>query len=210
MAKTDNSLYNSMVGHIDVGSGIKSDKIINKCASIGDVINNLGVRLKDETLKQIDTIKNTSGELRQSYDFKVKVFGETFEIEVYLADYYDYVNQGVRGAGGIRKTEGGKYLKSGPKQAWKIKSVGSPYFYSNKRPPLSPLKKWLNNKGLRYNPFAVQESIFRQGIKGNKFWDRVVDDATNGEINRELIKDLVNAGATGYSEGMNEIFDDLK
>jgi hypothetical protein len=210
MANNDNALYNSMVGHIQVGSDIKSDKIIDKCASIGDVINNLGVRLKDETLKQIDTIKNTSGELRQSYDFRVKVFGESFEVQIYLADYYDYVNKGVRGAGGLRKTENGKYLKSGPSQAWKIKSVDSPYFYSNKRPPLSPLKKWLNNKGLKYNPFAVQESIFRKGIKGNKFWIKVVDDATNGEINRELIKDLINAGATGYSDGMNEIFDDLK
>jgi hypothetical protein len=204
MAKTnvENILYNGMVGHIDVGSDIKSDKIIDKCASIGDVINNLGVRLKDKTLKEIDTIKNTSGELRQSYDFRVKVFGEKFEVQIYLADYYDYVNQGVRGAGGTRKT--------GTKAMWKIKSPNSDYAFTTKRPPVSPLKKWLNNKGLRYNPFAVQESIFRQGIKGNKFWDRVVDDASNGEINRKLIKDLINAGATGYSDGMNEIFEDLK
>ena len=210
MAKTDNSLYNSMVGHIDVGSDIQSDKIFDVCSSIGEVINNLGVRLKNKTLKELDSIRDTSGELKQSYDFKVKIFGETFEMSIFLADYYDYVNKGVRGAGGLRKTEDGKYLKSGPSQAWKVKSVDSPYFYSNKRPPLSPLKKWLNNKGIKYNPFAVQESIFRRGIKGNHFWDRVVDDATNGEINRELIKDLINAGATGYSDGMNEIFDDLK
>mgnify|MGYP003674926123 CR=1 FL=1 len=53
------------------------------------------------------------------------------------------------------------------------------------------LKEWLNNKGLKkYNPFAVQISMFRRGIKANGFWDRVVADATNGEIRRELIKDI--------------------
>lgn len=206
----DNSLHNALVGHIDA-KGSQSDTIIKVCSSIGDVMKNLGIRLKDETLKQLDKIENTSGGLKQSFDYRVKIFGESFIASVYLAGYYDYVNQGVRGAGGNRKTEGGKYLKSGPHQAWKIKAVGSPYFYSNLRPPLSPLKKWLNNKGLNnYNPFAVQESIFRRGIEGNKFWDKVVEDANNGEINKELIKDLINAGASGFSEGMQDIFTDLK
>jgi hypothetical protein len=225
MAKTDNSLYNSMVGHIDVGSDIQSDKIFDKCASIGEVINNLGVRLKNKTLKELDSIRDTSGELKQSYDFKVKIFGETFEIEVYLADYYDYVNKGVKGSTQaeqkniyevVTSRTGKKYQKplknaSGKniKIAWQKHNIESPYSFKSKRPPL--LTKWLNNKGLKnYNPFAVQESMFARGIKGNGFWDRVVDDATNGEINRELIKDLINAGATGYSDGMNEIFDDLK
>tara|TARA_R110002110_G_scaffold204640_1_gene416062 strand:- start:1751 stop:2428 length:678 start_codon:yes stop_codon:yes gene_type:complete len=225
MAKTDNSLYNSMVGHINVGSDIQSDKIFDVCSSIGEVINNLGVRLKNKTLKELDSIKNTSGELRQSYDFRVKVFGESFEVQIYLADYYDYVNQGVKGSAQAKfkndyidviSKKGNKYKKldvdkkGKPKKiSWIKHDIKSDYSFKSKRPPL--LREWLNNKGLKnYNPFAVQESMFARGIKGKHFWDRVVDDATNGEINRELIKDLVNAGATGYSDGMNEIFDDLK
>ena len=224
MANNDNALYNSMVGHIQVGSDIKSDKIIDKCTSIGDVINNLGVRLKNKTLKELDSIKNTSGDLKQSYDFKVKVFGESFEVQIYLADYYDYVNKGVKGSAQaeqkniyevVTSRTGKKYQKplknaSGKniKIAWQKHNIESPYSFKSKRPPL--LREWLNNKGLKYNPFAVQESMFARGIKGNGFWNKVVDDAKNGEINRELIKDLINAGATGYSDGMNEIFDDLK
>ena len=225
MAKTDNSLYNSMVGHIQVGSDIKSDKIFDVCASIGEVINNLGVRLKNKTLKELDSIRDTSGQLRQSYDFRVKVFGQTFEMSIFLADYYDYVNKGVKGSTQaeqkniyevVTSRTGKKYQKplknaSGKniKIAWQKHNIESPYSFKSKRPPL--LREWLNNKGLKnYNPFAVQESMFARGIKGNGFWDRVVNDATNGEINRELIKDLINAGATGYSDGMNEIFDDLK
>ena len=145
-------------------------------------MNNLGIRLKDETLKQIDTIKDTSGNLRQSVKFNTKIFGESFATELYLANYYDYINKGVRGAESSER------------------APDSPYSYKDKQPPVSALKEWSHRKGL--NEWAVSKSIFKKGIKKKGYFDKVVEDVKNGEIHSLLIQDLKSAGKLGI---LNEI-----
>lgn len=145
-------------------------------------MNNLGIRLKDETLKQIDTIKDTSGNLRQSLKFNTKIFGESFATELYLADYYDFINKGVRGAESSER------------------APDSPYSYKDKQPPVSALKEWSHRKGL--NEWAVSKSIFKKGIKKKGYFDKVVEDVKNGEIHSLLIQDLKSAGKLGI---LNEI-----
>jgi|TARA_Y100000034_G_C6846557_1_gene383537 hypothetical protein len=149
--------------------------------NLNDVLENLAADIVDCLKKNIaeHEIKDT-GELANSIQMPIKLFGSVLTATLSLEDYYDYVNKGVRGAGGNRKTEGGKYLKTGPHQAWKIRAVGSPYYFSNLRPPLSALKKWCSKRGL--NVYAVQESIFRKGLKSRPFYDECIDQSFKGAL----------------------------
>ena len=171
----DNSLHNAMVG----GFEGQPESIVDKPKSIADVMNNLGIRLKDETLEQIDNsdITGTSGKLRQSVRFTTIIFGQSFVTELYLADYYDYINKGVRGAESSER------------------APDSPYSYKDKQPPVSALKQWSHTKGL--NEWAVAKSIFKKGIKGKRYFDRVIKTAKSGTIHTELINDLKSAGQLG-------------
>ena len=190
----DNSLHNAMVGSFQG----EAEAIIEKPKSIGEVMNNLGIRLKDETLLQIDnrqegssyTVKETSGELRKSVIFKTDVFGETFTTQLFLADYYDFINKGVRGAESSDR------------------APDSPYSYKDKQPPVSALKTWSYNRGL--NEWAVSKSIFKKGIKKNGYFDKVKEDTKNGEIHDLLIQDLRSAGKLSLLKGIKTIFKEQK
>ena len=179
----DNYLHNAFTEFHATGT----EGIVDKCSSLGDVMNNLGIRLKDETLKQIDTIKDTSGNLRQSVKFNTKIFGESFATELYLADYYDFINQGVRGAESTEKAPDSDYSYKDPAN-------------NKTMPPYSALKKWSEQRGL--NVFAVRRSIWSKGIKKKGYFDKVVEDVKNGEIHSLLIQDLKSAGKLGI---LNEI-----
>ena len=50
------------------------------------------------------------GNLEQSIRMPVKMFGFRMVATLYLADYYDYLNQGVKGIGGTRKYKKGVKL----------------------------------------------------------------------------------------------------
>ena len=175
----DNSLHNAMVGSFQG----QPETIVDKPKSIADVMNNLGIRLKDETLLQIDnSIKNTSGKLRSTVKYTTDIFGETFTTDLYLEDYYDFINQGVRGAESTEKAPDSDYSYKDPA--------------SNKTmPPYSALKEWSEQRGL--NIFAVRRSIWSKGIKKKGYFDKVVADAKNGEIHSLLIQDLKSAGQLG-------------
>ena len=178
----DNFLHNAFTEFHATGS----EAIIEKPKSIGDVMNNLGIRLKDETIEQIDnSFSDTTGKLRQSVKFTTDIFGESFVTELYLADYYDFINKGVRGA---ESTE---------------KAPDSPYSYKDKQPPISALKEWSQRKGL--DVWAVSKSIFNKGIKGRKYFDRVVENTKNGEIHNLLIQDLKSAGQLGILKEIKKI-----
>ena len=68
-----NELYNSLV-EFETASGIVAEP-----KSIGDVMNNLAIRVTQEVLKQIDAEQlMDTGNLRQSVQMPVKFFGTKF------------------------------------------------------------------------------------------------------------------------------------
>ena len=148
-------------------------KKVTDPVTLNDVLENLAADIVS-CLKQNlaeHKIKDT-GELANSIQMPIKLFGSVLTATLSLEDYYDYVNKGVRGAGGNRKT--------GSLKAWKIRAVGSPYHFSNLRPPISALKKWCSKRGL--NVYAVQESIFRKGLKSRPFYDECIDQSFKGAL----------------------------
>lgn len=174
-----NELYNSLV-EFETASGI-----VAKPKSIGDVMNNLAIRVTQEVLKQIDAEQlMDTGNLRQSVQMPVKFFGTKFVATLFMADYYDFINKGVKGT------------------ISQAKAPGSPYSFKNKKPPL--FKEWSYRKGL--NPFAVQQSVFKKGIRKRPFWDKAYNTITQGDIFELLKRDLATAGRTATTEEIKNIF----
>jgi len=152
-------------------------RIIDESKSIGGILTKFGNELIQDLQSSIDSKNiNDSGELRQSLDFKVDLFGTAFKFQFLIADYYDYINQGVQGAGG-KKADG---------TLWKNAAPNSPYKYFRLKPPAKGLKQWAHKRGL--SEFALQESLFRKGVKPNNFYSSVVTPQRMAQLQKDLTK----------------------
>lgn len=129
------------------------------------------------------TSKGTSKQLEQSLVvLPVEFQGSRYVMNFKAEDYWKFINSGVRGAGGEKKSGG----------SWRQKGGGSPFAFSTKKPPLdsgtlgTSLRYWAKNKSL--NEYAVRESIFRQGIKPTHFFDDVITQSWIAELITRLEK----------------------
>jgi hypothetical protein len=85
-----------------------------------------------------------------------------------MEEYGEYQDKGVKGAGGTRKTTSQFNRRNNKGKIWKQKAPNSPFQYKDKKPPISAFRQWAASKGL--NPYAVRESVYRQGIAPTKFF----------------------------------------
>lgn len=118
-----------------------------------------------------------------------------------MADYGQFVDQGVKGAfpglvkGGVQK------------------APNSPYFFKNKRPPARELILWAKQRGLKlrdkqgrfakggYNTlgFLLARSIYAQGIRPTLFFTKPFESAFKKYIETDLVK--------AFSEDIDTIID---
>jgi hypothetical protein len=135
-----------------------------------DFGNDLTTKLKKNLQNSITTV--TSKSLEQSIEFTVKFISkEEVKFELLINDYYEFVDEGVQGVGGMNKAGTLGYVK---------KNTTSPFTFRDKKPPLDALKNWSTWNNV--NPFAVQNSVFHRGIKATNFYSSVV--------NQKLLNDL--------------------
>lgn len=112
--------------------------------------------------------KNASGKLAKSIDADLKVHKQSFSLKFLMADYADYVDQGVSGT---------------------QKKYDTPYAYKDKMPPPSALDKWtvrrkiaprddngkfLPRKSINY---LIAKSIFEKGLKPSLFFTQPFQNA---------------------------------
>lgn len=97
-----------------------------------------------------------SGDLKRSIKGDVKVSANSFEAFIIAEDYLPFIDKGVSG------TE---------------KKYNTPFSYKSKKPPVRFLQTWLKRKtgvflgrDRRSAAFALQNSIFKKGIKPTKFF----------------------------------------
>ena len=145
----------------------------------------LGGKVVKEGKGILSKNKKSGGTLYNNFDYLVtaKKDSVTLEFEFGSAeDYWAFVDEGVRGAGGY---EG--YAKP------KMRGKGSPFKFSNKMPPLKSLLKWIKLKGIKGRvdkkwktagnkggqfitnksfAFLIQRSIFQRGLKRTQFFSR--------------------------------------
>lgn len=152
--------------------------------TLGGVLQNFGNDLQEALRVSLrkSISSGTSKNLEQSIVFSVKLESlGVWRFQLFMDNYGDFLDQGVRGAGGTRKTTS-KFSKGNKGKIFKQRAPNSPFQFRKKRPPLDEkdnpkawsLRRYAQSKGL--NPFAVQESVFRQGIKATHFFRNVVTD----------------------------------
>jgi hypothetical protein len=106
--------------------------------------------------------------LYNSLSYNLSVGENSFSLSFDMEDYGEFQDKGVKGAGGTRKTTSAFNRRNNKGKIWKQKAPDSPFQFKNKKPPISAFKRWAEEKGL--NPYAVRESVFRQGIPATKFF----------------------------------------
>jgi len=113
--------------------------------------------------------KNRTRKLYESIKGEIQVMPNSLRLYFDMEEYGFYQDQGVMGAGGVRSTTS-KFKKTNNKgKMWKQKGKGSPFsFKIGNKPSVKHFEQWANSKGL--SPFAVRESVFRQGISRSLFF----------------------------------------
>jgi hypothetical protein len=106
--------------------------------------------------------------LYNSLSYNLSVGENSFSLSFDMEDYGEFQDKGVKGAGGTRKTTSAFNRRNNKGKIWKQKAPDSPFQFKNKKPPISAFKQWAESKGL--NPYAVRESVYRQGIPATKFF----------------------------------------
>jgi hypothetical protein len=130
--------------------------------------------------------KNSSRKLYDSIKGEIKVMPNSLRLYFDMAEYGFFQDQGVKGVGGVRATTS-KFNRSDNKgKMWKQKGKGSPFsFKIDKKPSVKHFKQWAESKGL--SPFAVRESVFRQGITRSLFFTTPFEKAFKN-LPDEMIK----------------------
>jgi len=119
--------------------------------------------------------KVDTGELFNSVKSTGAVFHKrSIELGISLSYYGAFVEKGVRGAGGVRMTTSTFKRTDNKGKMWKQKGGNSPYsFKEGIKPSVKHFIDWSSKRGL--NPFAVRESVYRQGIEPSPFLTKAVD-----------------------------------
>lgn len=118
------------------------------------------------------TVPKNTGKLAQS--IKAKVDDDSVDIDA--MNYINFLDQGVSGT----KT---KYRTG--------------FGYKNKKPPISSLQGFARKTGI--NVYALQKSIFEDGIKPEGFITNTIDRETN-----ELANELAEAVWTDFATDENK------
>lgn len=138
-----------------------------------DLVQGVLVRFAKYVIQQAKTNltkgkHNFSKELYNSLDYSIYVDKNKFSLVFRMDDYGLFQDEGVRGAGGTRKTTSQFNRRNNKGKIWKQKAPNSPFKFKDKKPPVSAFKQWAQAKGL--NPYAVREAVYRQGIAPTKFF----------------------------------------
>lgn len=130
-------------------------------------LNNFQAEIEKTAKKVVKKIKlhvpKDSGQLSKS--IKYKLTNDGFEVDA--LEYIDYVDKGVNG---IRN------------------NVGSIYSYTLKKPPISSLRGWAKRKGI--NPYAVQNSLYNNGLKPKHFLRKADEDFSIEDLTEAYGKDI--------------------
>lgn len=148
-----------------------------------------------ENLKKTESV--TTGKLVESLDFDLETTSTGYVINFTALDYYRFVDLGVRGSGASRKNS------------------SSPYKYTDKMPPIAPIRKWIKdnrltaratdvkrygaidretkaidqNKANKSLAYLIARSIKNEGLKATNFWTDALEE-TFADFGQNLSKAL--------------------
>jgi hypothetical protein len=149
--------------------------------------------------------KNASKTLSDSLDYDLNVSKNSFALTFTMEDYGEFIDAGVKGAGGT-KADGSKWKR---KRTSNISLFKKGKGFTNKMPPSKAFDKWTVRKGIspRKNGkfttrkglnFAIAKSVFHTGIEGTNFFSKPFNKRF-----KELPDDLVEAFALDVDKLFN-------
>jgi hypothetical protein len=147
-----------------------------KFENLKGALNNFGQKVVSDARANLQSSgKVHTGELMNSiFTTGAKFSKNSMELGFEMSYYGAFIEKGVRGAGGVRKQTSTFNRSDNKGKIWKQKGGNSPYsFKEGTKPSVKHFIDWSNSKGL--NPFAVRESVFRQGIKPTPFLSKAVE-----------------------------------
>ena len=118
---------------------------------------------------------NDTGKLANSLFLNVKQFPNSISMFMEWEDYGKFIDKGVRGAGGVRKTTSKFNNRNNKGKLWKIKAKNSIYKYG-KSGGISPkhFEGWAKRKGI--SPHAVAKAVYHQGIETTNFFTKPFEE----------------------------------
>jgi len=172
--------------------------VIDNPKTMSEVMSNIAAEMVFCLKQTIDEKQlNFKGNLKESIRMPIEIFGQRMVATLYIADYYDFLNKGVRGIGGMRK--------SGPiqnRKPWVINAPDSPYSFK-KGPRVSHIREWAQSKGL--NEYIIRNVIAYKGIKPRFFFDDCMKETFTGEAFNKFKKDIRIVTASKFTKGMKKI-----
>jgi len=135
--------------------------------------------------------KKTTSKNTLYNSFKYNVAGSqtaaTLEFNFGAAeDYWQFVDEGVRGAGGF-------------KGSGRMRGHGSPFKFGSKMPPRQPLIEWIKNKRLKGRSkkgrfitnesfgFLIQRAIYQRGLERTRFFSSPYEMALKNNLDNIII-----------------------
>ena len=174
--------------------------------NIKKIFNTLGGNVVKQARANLKKKKKGDSNLSKNLSYNVKASS----IEFTLADYWEYVDAGVKGVGGKRADKKVKGKKVTGK-AWRLKKVtNSKFKYRNKKPPFMAFNGWTIRKGIaprdtkgRFTSrksllYAIANSVYHTGIETTHFFT----DALDNEV-LKLGDEIGEAFALDLIDGMN-------
>lgn len=146
-----------------------------KIDNLKQALDDFSNKITDDAISNlVSSGKVDSGKLKESIkNLGTNVSKNSIEIKIEMLPYGAFVDKGVRGAGGTRKTTSDFKRTNNRGKIWKQKGGNSPYsFKEGKKPSVKHFIEWSNKRGL--NPFAIREAVYRQGIEPNRFLEKAV------------------------------------
>jgi len=161
------------------------------------IFDKLGSNVVTQARVNLKKKKKGDSNLSKNLSYKVK----RNSIEFTLAEYWEYVDAGVKGVGGT-KADG---------KAWRLKKVtNSKFKYKTKKPPFMAFNGWTIRKGIAPRDakgkfmkrksllYAIANSVYHTGIETTHFFT----DALDNEV-LKLGDEIGEAFALDLIDGMN-------
>lgn len=162
------------------------DEITGKSeTNIKGVLQNFGNKVIEQLTNKLAEHGLRDSNLAKSMNYSVNMTSEGWQFKLSFDEYGNYLDEGVQGKGGKKKS-GGSWRNKAPRSQFRFRDEKPPT--RDREDPTRSLETWANTKGL--NVWAVRESIYRQGIKPRHWFTDVVD----GGIIDELLNDLETFG----------------
>ena len=157
-------------------------------SNLKDELNKFGKRVVKESKTALTKKKkNSSKGLYNSIGYTLNVSKNSFSMTFEMEDYGKFIDKGVKGAGGVRKTTSKFKSTNNKGKLWKLKKVTNNLYKYGKSGGISPkhFTKWAKSKGL--SPFAVAKSVYHTGLETTHFFTKPFESAFKA-LPEEIIK----------------------